>query len=199
MIPDWTSYRYTAHPWRIRVALLLGLIGIAASLATIYAAPIAGATSLGCGVQALSCTKALTSEFSKIGGIPLGVFGVFYFTFWTLNLRAFQTTSNDEYLCALSWVTLAGACGSVALFSIMFFLLQAPCLYCLVTHVCNLGSFALLWPVRRWRQTAPFTTEHARHFLALTTIAVLAAVCVYLADEVRGLKARAAAREKTIW
>lgn len=199
MIPDWTSYRYTAHPARIRISLVLGLLAISASVATIYAAPIEGVSHLTCGLQALDCTKALTSKFAKIGDIPLGVFGVFYFSFWTLNLRAFQMTSNDGYRWALSWVTVVGAVASTVLGIIMFFVLKAPCGYCLLTHVCNLGSFILLWPVRQWRMKTAFTSEQFRHFLAITAISVLCSACLQLASQVRTLKAQAESIRRTIW
>ena len=86
MIEDWKSYRYTDHKVRIYLSLLLGLIGIAASIATIYALPLEGATKLSCGpFKPLGCSEALKSDYSKIAGSPLGVFGVFYLYFSTRN------------------------------------------------------------------------------------------------------------------
>ena len=120
MIEDWKSYRYSKHAIRIYCSLLLGMIGIIASVATIYALPLEGASTLSCGIEKLSCSTALQSKFSKLFGIPLGIFGVFYFAFWILNLRAFQLTSNQGYLCSLSWITLLGAVGSSVLAIIMF-------------------------------------------------------------------------------
>ena len=198
MIEDWKSTFYKEHRIRIYAALLLGLIGIAASVATIYALPLEGAGALGCAVKALSCTAALTSEYAKIAGIPLGVFGVFYFAFWTLNLRAFQVTSNGGYLCVLSWITLFGATGSLVLFTIMTFVLKAPCFYCLITHLCNIGSFILLWPVRKWRMTTPFTTEHFRHFAALSAVAALAGTTLHFANQSRHLAASLSVRETAL-
>ena len=199
MIADWTSYRYPHHRARILVSLFLGVVGVLASIATIYAAPIEGVSHLSCGLQALDCSKALTSEYSNVAGVPLGVFGVFYFCFWTLNLQAFQATSNDGYRCFLSWITLGGACVSLALGVIMFFILRAPCGFCLVTHLCNFGSFVLLWPVRQWRMNTPFTQEQVRHFVALTFIALLASLCLHFASEVRTLRAQAESLQRTIW
>ena len=199
MLADWASYRYTLHRGRICLSLLLGLLGVAASVATIYAAPIEGISQLSCGLEALNCTKALTSVYSKIGDIPLGVFGVFYFAFWTLNLRAFQMTSNDGYRTFLSWITVLGAIISLTLGAIMFLVLRAPCGFCLVTHLCNLGSFLLLGPLHRWRMQTPFTYEQFRHFLAISAIAFLAAVCLNLTSKVRTLRAQAEASKRTIW
>ena len=195
MIEDWTSYRYTDHKTRIFCSLLLGLIGIAASAATIYALPLEGAVKLSCGIEKLSCSTALKSDFSKIFGVPLGVFGVFYFAFWTLNLRAFQMTSNHGYICFLSWITLLGAVGSSVLAIIMLGVLQAPCLYCMITHVSNIGAFILLWPVRKWRMETPFTKEQIRHFAALTCVAFLSATTLFFANQTRHLAASLTIRE----
>jgi uncharacterized membrane protein len=199
MIADWTSYRYKLHQRRIFLSLLLGLVGVAASIATIYAAPIEGVSHLSCGLEALSCTKALTSVYAKVAGIPLGVFGVFYFSFWTLNLRAFEMTSNDGYRWFLSWITVGGAVVSLMLGGIMFLVLKAPCGFCLITHLCNLGSFVALSPVHQWRMKTPFTTEQFRHFLAISAMALLASACLHLASEVRTLRAQAEAAKRTIW
>jgi uncharacterized membrane protein len=190
MIAEWKAYFYTKYRFRIYAALLLGLTGVAASVATIYAAPLHGASTLSSGVEALNCGKALTSQFSKIAGVPLGIFGVFYFSFWTLNLRAFQLTSHLGYVCVLSWITLLGAVVSVVLFCLMFFVIKAPCLYCLITHSCNLLSFALLWPVRQWKHPAAFSAEQFRHFMALTVISLLSGVSLHLGNQVRILTAQ---------
>ena len=198
MIEDWKSYRFTKYRIRFFFAFMLGLLGIAASVATIYALPLEGAEILSCGIEKLSCTTALTSPFAKIFGIPLGIFGVLYFTFWTLNLRAFQMSSNDGYIWFLSWITLLGALGSLALAIIMFVILRAPCLYCLITHLSNIGAFILLWPVKKWKMETPFTVEQFRHFSAISAIAVLAAIALYFANDVRQLQATLAVREEAI-
>ena len=75
-------------------ASAFGLLGMAASIGSIYATPVLGAETLGCGLEALSCEVALTSQFSKFAGIPLGVFGFCYFVFWLLNLRAYLRTGD---------------------------------------------------------------------------------------------------------
>lgn len=133
------------HLIRLFLAFCLGLIGAFAAVASVYATPARGASTLSCGLEALSCDVALTSRLSKIGAIPLGVFGLFYFSFWTLNLRAFQRTGDGIYRAVFSWVTMTGAVVSMILGSIMFFVLKAPCLYCLLSHASNLISVALLW------------------------------------------------------
>lgn len=184
---------------RFFFAFCLGLIGAFAAVASVYATPARGASILSCGLEALSCDVALTSRFSKLGGIPLGVFGLFYFSFWTLNLRAFQRTGDGIYRAVLSWVTLIGAMVSLMLGLIMFFVLKAPCLYCLLSHASNLISVALLWPVLAWNPEIRWASGHVWHFLALTSISILAALSLGLADRVRTLEAILEFSKRTLW
>ncbi len=175
-------------PVRTMMAYLLGVVGVVSSTCSIYALPVADAPTLSCVVKALSCTKALTSAYAKPLGIPLGVFGVGYFLFWLLNLRAFHRTGDRTYRAALTYATGLGAVLSLTLGAVMFIVLRAPCLYCLITHVANLSSFALLWPVMSWRWPG-LRSEHAWHFAALAAIAVLASSSVYFADRARRAEA----------
>jgi uncharacterized membrane protein/thioredoxin-related protein len=169
---------------RLWAAFLCGIVGIGGAFATIYASPVEKAAVLSCGVKMLSCSKALTTSVSHLGGVPLGVFGVFYFMFWTMNLREFHRTGQDEYQAALTWGTGLGAIVSLSLATYMFAVLRAPCLYCLITHSSNLCAVALLWPWRRWRHP-DFTANEVWHFGAMTAVAVLAATTTYFANENR--------------
>lgn len=184
---------------RGHLAFLLGCLGAGASIASIYATPVEGAAALGCGVDALSCDTALTSRFSAVAGIPLGVFGLFYFSFWTLNLRAFLRTGEGIYRTMLSWVTMTGAVVSITLGSIMFLVLRAPCLYCLLTHLANLGSLALLWPALRWRPNFRFGGDHFWHFLSLSAISLLAATALFFANKAHVLEAQLDRASRTLW
>ena len=162
-------------PRRTASALLPGLLGCGAAVATIYATPVDGAAGLGCGLEALSCDAALTSRFSKVGPVSLGVLGLFYFVFWTLNLRAFQRTGDGIYRWVISWVTALGALVSISLAVVLFLVLRAPCLYCLLSHGANLASVALLWPIFNWKLDFRFRSDHLRHFFSLAAISALAA------------------------
>jgi len=185
--------------WRGRLALALGLVGIAAAVATIYATPVNGAAGLGCGIEALSCDTALTSRFAKIGSIPLGAFGLFYFVFWTLNLRAYLRTRDGIYRWVFSWVTALGALVSLVLAAILFLVLRAPCLYCLVSHSANLASVILLWPLFEWKIDFRFRSDHVWHFLSLAAIAALAAGLLYQLDVNRTLRAQLETKTRTLW
>lgn len=178
---------------RFTLALLLAVLGIGASIASIYATPVPSAGRLGCGIEALDCATALSSRYSKVFGVPLGVFGLFYFSFWAMNLRATLRTGGDVYRAALTWTTMLGAVVSLVLGSIMFLVLNAPCLYCLLTHTSNFLAVALLWPVLRFRPGQHITADHLWHFAAITGVSTLAASTLFFANTTR--LARAESRQ----
>lgn len=74
MIADWASYFYPKHRLRISVSLLLGLIGVAASVATIYAAPLEGTPSLGCGLKGSRLQQGAEQPICQPGGHSFGYF-----------------------------------------------------------------------------------------------------------------------------
>lgn len=177
---------------RLGLSTMLGLVGTAASLATIYATPLSNAFVLSCGLQALNCDTALTSRLAAVAGVPLGVLGAAYFLFWTLNVRAFHRTRGEIFQFSLTWATTLGAIVSVGLGAYMLGVLHRPCLYCLLTHAANLGACVLLWPFRRWRR--PAETSGGWHFASMTAVALLAATAVWLAHDAR--QARAALKKQ---
>lgn len=191
--------RSTLSTVRLLAAYVLGLAGAGSSVATIYATPAEGLPKLGCALQALDCSVALTSQFSKVAGIPLGVFGLFYFIFWLLNLRAYHRSSEPIYQLVFSYVTSLGAIASASLAVIMFFVLKAPCLYCMITHGANIGSLLLLWPFLSFRKGGAWKADPLWHFAALAAIALLSAVALSLASENRNLQAKLkdATKQKT--
>ena len=96
------------------------------------------------------CETVLTSEYSVIGGIPLALLGVIYYVVVFFLVQ----TRNHRWLFAL---VSAGFAISIALLGLQLFVINALCLYCLV----SLGITTLLFVMslvllRTWRQTGNF-------------------------------------------
>lgn len=183
--------------WRSTSALALGLIGFAASVATLYATPIEGVTDLGCGVRALDCGEVLGSRWGKVAGIPLGVLGGAYFACWTASLVAWRRSQETAFLFLLTWILAIGAAVSLTLLSLLFFVIEGNCLFCLLTHAANIGAALLLRPLRTWRVAAVPATLIRGVLVALA--ALLVALGLGLLYETRVDRAEAKAREETIW
>lgn len=184
---------------RTTTAIVLGLIGCAASIASLFATPVEGLSPLACGIEALSCDVALTSRFSHIAGIPLGVFGLFYFMLWTLTLSASLLTGFPLFRVCLSYLSLIGGASSIALGIIMLGILKAPCLYCLLSHISNLAAITLTWPLLSWR--LPCRPKRPEWFLLLTLFltSVLASTTLFFYNETRTLSARIENSKQTLW
>lgn len=184
---------------RERVALLLAAGGFVASLATLYASPIAGVTDLGCGVRVLDCSEALGSAYGRIAGIPLGVAGGFYFAFWGLFLGAALRSGAPGFRWVVTLTLALGAAMSLTLLGVLMWVIRAPCLWCLITHACNLGAFVLWWPSHVWRIERSQLRACLRGATALTVVAALIGLGLFQLYQIRVARAEAVSREKTIW
>ena len=179
--------------------LILGLGGLLAAIATLYASPIEGVTDLGCGVRVLDCSKALGSAYGKVAGIPLGVLGGTYFVFWSLLVAAGRRSKTLGQRWAVTWTFSTGVAMSLTLLAILGFVIKAPCFWCLVTHACNLGAAALWWPSRVWRMDRGELKAMVRIAAISAVVACLAGWGFFQLYELRVARAEAAAKVKTIW
>ncbi len=187
----------TLPSWRFTCAIFLGAVGLAAATATLYATPIEGVTDLGCGVRALDCGEVLGSRWGKVAGIPLGVLGGAYFACWITPLVAWRYSRDAAFLFLLTWVLTVGVAVSLALLSLLLFVIEGNCLFCLLTHAANLGAALLLRPLRNWRFADVRATLIRGLLVALA--ALLVALGMGLLYEARVDRAEAKAREETIW
>ncbi len=183
--------------WRPIAALAFGIIGFAASVATLYATPIEGVTDLGCGVRVLDCSEVLGSRWGKIAGIPLGIFGGTYFAGWIVAIGAWLRSRDMALLSLATWILTVGVICSATLLSLLLFVIEGNCLFCLITHASNLGAAVLLWPFRRW-QFASLKATAIRGSLLLL-ILLLFAFGLRQLYQARVERAEAEAREQTIW
>lgn len=128
----------------LAVILTLALLGLADSW---YLAESAATdTPLVCGPGMLEgCNAVAQSPYSKLFGIPLGVYGVlFYGLIFAFSLTALMYKSRMVPLY-LFIVSGAGALASLAFLYIQFFLIQALCIYCLMSALISFILVALAY------------------------------------------------------
>lgn len=116
-----------------RAILLLSVIGIGISLYLTYVKLTSSPIVCGFG----NCEKVQTSKYSQIAGIPVAVFGLFYYfllfclTFYsneTVKVPIFKTPSN-----ALNLWVLWGIVFSSYLTYLEIFVIKAICLWCAIS------------------------------------------------------------------
>lgn len=79
------------------------------------------------------CTQVTTSQYSIFFGIPVALFGVFYyFTLFVLSLLALDR-KNPLFLKRAAWLTPLGFLASGYFLFIQAFVLHAFCSYCLLS------------------------------------------------------------------
>jgi uncharacterized membrane protein len=94
-------------------------------------------TALSCGVGALSgCNTVAQSEYSHFFGIPLGVYGLFFYAVVFVLAACATKLLSRRFLQALFGLGIVGLLFSFYFLWLQFFVINAICIYCL-------GSFAI--------------------------------------------------------
>lgn len=141
----------------LSVLIALAFIGIADSwYLTEHALD---GSALSCGIDGLDgCNTVAQSPYSRFLGIPLAIYGMaFYVGVFVLGfLMCFRQDAWPAVL--LRFLTGLGALLSVVFVLIQLFLIQAICIYCLLSA---LVSFLLFWLGLRLRKHSVLLPEAA--------------------------------------
>src|SRR3989338_7896977 len=79
------------------------------------------------------CNTVTTSAYSVILGVPVALLGALYYSAIILGVVAYLDTKNQRLLRALSFFTIAGLLASIWFMGLQFFVIQALCIYCIVS------------------------------------------------------------------
>jgi uncharacterized membrane protein len=88
------------------------------------------------------CNDVLTSQYSKLAGVPISLFGLaFYLSAFSCSIA--ELTGAAKLTRLLFWPALAAFLVSVSLTSIQAFVLEKYCEYCLASALLATSIFAL--------------------------------------------------------
>ncbi len=176
-------------PLARRLVWVLALVGLAASLTSLYVhyqLLVQPGYSSFCDInQTINCQQAYLSRYGSVRGVPVALFGAIWFGF--VLVLAFVGTSGPEpvresypaYLFAASTVGLA-----VVLYMAYaaFVVLKAVCVMCLTTYAAVIGLFIVSGLSK---SMPPMTTLPRRFFADLRAMlarpALLTLVIVFVA------------------
>ncbi len=116
------------------------------------------------GASFVNCTKVTASKFSKLFGIPLAFWGIFYFILMASFIPVLLLTGDKikKYYSALFfWFILLGSVFDLALFFISLFWIKAVCSLCIITYASNWISLLVLLLYFRRVQFNPFNLTDA--------------------------------------
>ena len=151
-------------PRRLKSALLwflgVGFIGFLDSayltITHFIGEPVACGFFTGCEVVA-------SSSYSAIAGIPIALFGTLYYLFWVLLCVWYLDSRNTLFLTLLP-LTAVGFGVSLILIGIQLFIIDAICLYCVLSAASSTALFILSFVIRKSGRNETLATIHPPQF-----------------------------------
>lgn len=105
-------------------------------------------TSIPCSILN-GCDTVTTSAYSMVGPIPIALLGaLYYFTVFVLSAYALSMNSKKAAYSA-SLITAAGFLTSLYLVYLQIFVIEALCLYCMISAAISIILFLLSFPLRQ--------------------------------------------------
>lgn len=89
------------------------------------------------------CEKVTTSVYAAVGGVPVALLGSIYYLLVFLLMAAYYDTRRKPIVVFVSYFTAVGFAASLWFFYLQLFVIQALCLYCLVSAASSAALFAL--------------------------------------------------------
>ena len=89
------------------------------------------------------CDTVTTSQYAKIGPIPIALLGALYYLSIFLTAFAYIDAKRLLFLRVIAYLSFVGVLASLILVYLQVFVIRALCLYCLFSVVASMGLCAL--------------------------------------------------------
>jgi uncharacterized membrane protein len=89
------------------------------------------------------CETVLTSSYATVGPLPVSLIGAVYYLILFLLALAYFDTKKQILIEIASFFTWAGFLASIGLVTLQFIVIQAICLYCMVSAASSTLLFIL--------------------------------------------------------
>src|SRR3990167_2289058 len=89
------------------------------------------------------CEQVLSSQYATVFGMPVALFGAFYYLAVLLLIVAFLDRKNAVFLKGAVLLPIGGFLATLWFVFAQIFLLDALCFYCLVSGLLTTSLFAL--------------------------------------------------------
>jgi len=100
------------------------------------------------------CDTVLASDYAKVFGVPVALFGALYYLFVFLSALFYLDRGSLMALRMASWGTIAGFLSSLWFLYVQFFILHAVCLYCIFSAGTSITLFTLgMWFLKKIRRS----------------------------------------------
>jgi len=98
------------------------------------------------------CDVVTSSIYSSVAGIPIALFGALYYLFWVL-LGVWYLDSRNTLFLTLLPLTAIGFAVSLILIGIQLFIIDAICVYCMLSAASSTALFVLSFVIRNAGQS----------------------------------------------
>src|SRR3989338_2951501 len=89
------------------------------------------------------CEKVLTSPYATIFGIPVALFGVLMYAIIFMSSLLYYGTGAKRFLWIYGAAVIIAFSATLYFLYIQFFVLNALCLYCLISAIASITLFIL--------------------------------------------------------
>lgn len=137
----------------IALVLILSFLGIADSWYLYQSAVTDTALTCDIGAGLDGCNIVAKSPYSHVFGIPLALFGVWFFALLFVLTSALLAYPDRRLYKALYFLSLAGALASLVFLALQFFVIKALCIYCIASA--GIAFLILASAGRLWKRFAP--------------------------------------------
>lgn len=111
-------------------------------------------TSLICDIDGLDgCNVVAQSPYAQFLGVPLGVYGVGFYTLAFIGVFVLVYAPRRLYYLLYLAFSIVGALLSLVFLGIQLFLIQATCIYCLASALLTFLMVAVAYPL--YKRFAP--------------------------------------------
>lgn len=142
----------------IVLILVLSFLGIADSWYLYQSAMTDTALSCDLGSGLDGCNIVAQSEYSRLFGVPLALYGVGFFALTFILAAALTIISSRRLYQALVAVSVFGVAASAVFVFIQFVLIKALCIYCIASAAIAVLLCALSWMLFKRFVPAKFVT-----------------------------------------
>ena len=89
------------------------------------------------------CAAVLTSEWSKVFGLPVALLGGVYYLALLLLTTAYLKTGREKFMFTAAFMTALGIISSIWLVVLQFFIIKEICFYCMISATTSTALFLI--------------------------------------------------------
>jgi uncharacterized membrane protein len=92
-----------------------------------------------------SCETVLTSQYASVLGLPVSLFGAIFYLLILVLLKMYVDSKSATAINVAATLSMLGAIISIVLIALMVFVINAICIYCMVSDILTIILCVAFW------------------------------------------------------